>query len=446
MRQTTGDGAVAGTRRFLGSMADIVTVKGLILLFFLSVITGVSVVSGTVVEGFYPGLALTFLLAGSVLIEKIYYDRFDSVGVVAVGLAAAYTALEFVGVLQDLWFPVASALLLLSTAAYDSWSQGFADGAQFVENLDVVGLHGGILFLLYGILLLGAPLEFIYAPVFPAVLLFFALSLLLTTVAYAARSPPVTSEQLHQRLVSIVDELSEFEEALEEVPSPDKGEVKRFRQMARHVHAVARALQGIHVPSRVSVDGKPLPVVLPSSGHPVYDADSYDALTDFVRGSRLTGYAVADGDVLLIKNGEPTLYYLSDKGRFGHADALSGDRFEEASVYSAAYAFVDSVESVLPLPGGDVSGEDWAEEALETVEDAKETDDLGSLLGEGGDVEALLGEGSQDVEDSDTEDTSGVGEPADPEEKENSGEGRLTDEQDEDSEKTGVDKVDEIFD
>jgi len=396
--QTTDDGAAASARRFLGSVADLVTVKGLALLFFLSVITGVSVVAGTVVEGFYPGLSLTVLLVGSVVVEKLHYDRFDAVGVVAVGLAAAYTGLEFVGVLQELWFPVASAVLLLSTAAYDAWNQGFADAAQFVENLDVVGLHGGILFLLYAILLAGAPLDFIYAPVFPAVLLFFALSLLLTTIAYAARSPSVTSEELHHRLVSVVN-------GLEDVRNTENRE-----KLAQHVRAVAQALQGVHVPTRVTVEGGSVPVVLPDAGQPVYEADSYDAVTDFVRDSRLTGYAVSDGDVLLVKNGEPTFYYLSDKNRFGHADALSGEGFDNASVYSAAYAFVDSVESVLPLPGGDVSGDDWAENAVENVEEAKETDDIGTLLGEGGDVGALLGEGMQGAESSGAESRNEAGE------------------------------------
>lgn len=440
MRQTTGDGGVENARRFLGSVADLVTVKGLVLLFFLSVITGISVVAGTVVEGFYPGLALTFLLAGSAIFEKLYYDRFDAVGVVAVGLAAAYTALEFVGVLQDLWFPVAAAVLLLATAAYDAWSQDVADAAQFVENLDVVGLHGGILFFLYAILLAGAPLDFIYAPVFPAVLLFFALSLLLTTIAYAARSPSVTSEELHHRLVSVVN-------GLEDVQDTESRE-----KLAQHVRAVAQALQGVHVPSRVSVEGGAVPVVLPAAGPPVYEADGYEALVDFVRDSRLTGYAVDGGDVLLVKNGEPTLYYLSDKDRFGHADALPDGFFEEARVYSAAYAFVDSVEAVLPLPGDDVSGDDWAEEAVESVEEAKGTDDLSSLIGEEGDVNALLGQSSREAESPDTESTTEEDELTEDTEaesrREDADESREDDDDDTDDtdDKTGVDKVDEIFD
>lgn len=374
----------------MGSVADLITVKGVVLILYLSVVTGVSVVAGEAVHGLLVGLGLVSVLAAAVVFERVHYERTDVVGVAITGLVLLYTALEYVGVLQNLWFPTASALVVLATSGYGAWRDNPSDSAEFVENLDIVGLHGGVLLLLYSLLLAGAPLEFIYAPVFPAVLLFFALSLLVTTIAYATRSPSVASDELHHRLVSVV-------RGLEEIDDEEDRE-----KLGRHVRAVAQALTGVSLPSRVTVDEGPVPVVLPASDPPVYEADGLEDLLSKLEESGITGYAVDGGDVLLIKNGTPTRHYLAEENRFGHPDALPEGRFKNASVYPAAYVFVDAVESVIPMPGADVEGDEWAEDAVERVEDVGEN--VESLLDESGDdTESTTVEGESDTEGSDAE-------------------------------------------
>ena len=365
MEQTTEPGRVGAA--FLGSVADLITVKGVVLVLFLSVITGVSLVLGSAAHGFVPGAVLVVLLAAAVAFEYVRNRRLDYVGAAAVVVVSGYTALEYIGTLQNLWFPVSSAALLLATAGYGAWREDVSTAAEFVENLDVVGLHGGVLLLIYALLLGGAPLEFIYAPVFPAVLLLFAVSLLVTTVAYAARSPSVDSDELHHRLVSVVRGLGE----LDDEDDRDK--------LGEHVRAVAQALTGVALPSAVTVEDGPVPVVLPASGPAVYEADGVDDLLSRARDSGVTGYAVDAGDVVLFKNGKPTRYYLADEDRFGHPEALPDGRFGEADLYTAAYVFVDAVESVAPEPGEAVEADEWAEDAVDRVEDVQGAVD--TLLG-----------------------------------------------------------------
>lgn len=341
-------------RSLFDSTADLVTAKGVLLLFFLTGMTAVSAIEGRAVEGLVPGLVLTVLLVGSVAYERTLNDRNDAVGVVSVVLASAYTGLEYAGVNQGVWFPLSAAFVLLATAGYGAWKDDTANPAEFVEHLDVIGLHGGILFILYALLYAGAPLEVVYSPVFPAVLLFFALSLLVTTVAYAVRSPSldVEEDELHHRLVSVVRSLSEI-----------RDEEDR-ESLGGHVRSVAQALTGVHIPSRVEVSSGRVPVVLPVSGEPVFEADDIDDILKRVEEQNLTGYAVTDeGTALLVKNGEPSVYYVDQKDDFGtNPDVLPYGYFGDARAYSSQYTFVDAVEDVLPT-GKTPTSEDGMERA-----------------------------------------------------------------------------------
>jgi hypothetical protein len=412
---------VDASRSFLASIADLITVKGVVLILYLSVITGVSVVAGRAAHGFLPAVGLTVLLAGAVAFDYLHYGRLDYVGVSSVVVAGAYTALEYAGVLQNLWFPVSASVLLLFTSGYQAWRDDVNGAAEFVEHLDVVGLHGGVLLLLYSLLLAGAPLEFIYAPVFPAVLLFFAVSLLVTTIAYATRSASVTSDELHHRLVSVVRGLKDIED------DEDR------QKLAEHVRAVAQALSGVAVPSRVRVEDGAVPVVLPATPPPVYEADGVEDLTRRVRETGVTGYAVDGGDVMLFKNGTPTRYYLDEEDRFGHPDVLPDGRFEEPRLYPAAYVFVDAVESVVPEPGKPVEGEEWAQDAVERVEDVQE------------DVDTLLNEGDPDDRTASTQ-KEGTEESDDPEDDETDDAGKIDVGGDELDLDEMFEKADEMFD
>lgn len=391
VKQATDTEPVDASRSFLGSVADLITVKGVVLILYLSVITGVSVVVGRAAHGFVAGGGLAVLLVAAVVFEYVRYDRVDHVGVASVIIAVVYSALEYVGTLQNLWFPVSAAVLLLATSGYQAWRDDVADAAEFVEHLDIVGLHGGVLLLLYSLLLAGAPLEFIYAPVFPAVLLFFAVSLLVTTIAYATRTPSVASDELHHRLVSVVRGLDDIDDENRE-------------KLGEHVRAVAQALSGVAVPSRVTVEDGPVPVVLPATDPPVYEADGVDNLMRRIEKSGVTGYAVEDGDVILVKNGTPTRYYLDEEDRFGHPDVLPEGRFESARLHSDAYVFVDAVESVVPEPGESVEADEWAEDAVESVEDVQDSVDT-LLTADEPDAgsDTSVSEGGEDTEEDDEE-------------------------------------------
>jgi len=329
-------------------------VKGVVLLLALSFITGVSVVAGVrVVEGPLPGIILTALLLGAVGVESSKHDRKDYVGVVAVVAAAAYTTLEFAGILQYVWFPVTTAVALIGASALTSVKREPETAAEFVENLDIVGLHGGILLLVYSLLLWGGQLSFIYAPVFPAVLLVFVLALLVTTIAYATRTTELgmQPDELHHRLVSVVESLRGIE-----------GEDRE--RLGEHVRAVADALTGFPIPTEVEISEGPIPVVLPDTNPVAYNTKNVYALRGRLDSARFTGYAVDEqGNVLLSKNGSPAKYYVASEDRYvADADELPAGAFSNARVYTAAYAFVDSVVSVTPTP------EHAEEEETETVE------------------------------------------------------------------------------
>lgn len=372
------DGTAGSTPSFFDSVAALVTVKGVVLLLFLTVIAVASVATGEAVQGVLPGAALASLLVIAVIYEDIRNDHVDVVGVVTIVLATVYTGFEYIEVTQGMWFPLAAAFLLLATAGGVAWTKTEEDDpGVFVENLDVVGLHGGVLFVLYALIYLGAstadaPMdEILFSPILPVVLLFFVLSLLGTTVAYAARSPPieVATNELHHKLVSVVRGLAEVEDD------------ETREDLGQHVRSVAGSLSGVDVPSRVEVSDGEVPVVLPVSGQPVYEPHDVDDLLSELRERSLTGYAVhEDGNVLLAKEGKPVAYYVSPKDEFGtNPDVLPYGYFGDARVFTASYAFVDSVESVLPLGRSVEADEEAAGEESGAVEDAKE--EVESVLG-----------------------------------------------------------------
>ena len=155
--KTIDDEDSGSARAFFESTADLVTAKGVVLLLFLTGITVGSIAAGEALEGVLFGASLAALLLVSVVYDDVENDTIDAVGVVAVVLSVAYTGLEYVGVEEGLWFPLASAFLLLTTAGIVAWRRAEDDAApaEFVDELDIVGLHGGILFVLYALLYVG---------------------------------------------------------------------------------------------------------------------------------------------------------------------------------------------------------------------------------------------------------------------------------------------------
>lgn len=389
----------ASVRSLFDSSAALVTVKGVFLLVFLTGIAVASVATGEAMEGVLPGAFLAVLLGVAVVYEDIRNDRVDAVGVVAIVLATVYTGLEYIGVTQGMWFPLVAAFFLLTTAGAVAWRNVEEDEetAAFVDNIDIVGLHGGILLVVYSILFAGASLEFIRSPFLPVVLLFFVLSLLGTTVAYAARSPPVevASDELHHKLVSVVRGLGDIED------DEDR------ETLGQHVRSVAGSLSGIEVPSRVRLSDGRVPVVLPVSDEAVYEAHDVDDLLSELRERSLTGYAVHDdGNVLLAKEGEPVAYYVSPKDEFGtNSNVLPYGYFGDARVFTDSYAFVDSVESVLPLEGEGKAQKPSADDPTEGIEDQG---DIESVLESGGvevpDEEEVEAEAEAIAEEKDAED------------------------------------------
>lgn len=390
---------MASARSLFDSVATLVTVKGIVLLVFLTGIAVASVATGESMEGVIPGALLAAFLVIAVVYDDLRNDRLDAVGVVSVVLATVYTGLEYIGVTQGMWFPLVAAFFLLTTAGAVAWRgvEEDEETAAFVDNIDIVGLHGGVLLVVYSILFAGASLEFILSPFLPVVLLFFVLSLLGTTVAYAARSPPVevASDELHHKLVSVVRGLGDIED------NEDR------ETLGQHVRSVAGSLSGIEVPSRVETSDGRVPVVLPVSDEAVYESHDVDDLLSELRERSLTGYAVHDdGNVLLAKEGEPVAYYVSPKDEFGtNSNVLPYGYFGDARVFTDSYAFVDSVESVLPLEGDGKSQKASADDTMEGPEDQGGID---SVLESGGvevpDEKEVEAEAEAIAEEKDAED------------------------------------------
>jgi len=378
------DDTAGSARSLFDSTADLVTAKSVVALVFLTFITAASVATGSAVEGVIPGAILAALLVCAVVYEDVRNETIDFVGVVAVVIATAYTILEYIRITrQGLWFPLVAAFLLLATSGAVAWRADTDSPAEFVEKIDVVGLHGGILFLLYSILYMGISTAeastnaFLFSPVLPAVLLFFTLSLLGTTVAYAARSSTfdVDSNELHHKLVSVVRGLAEIDDAEDR------------ESLGQHVRPVAQALTGTQVPTCVGISGGRVPVVLPVSGEPVFEAEDLDDLLRETRELGLTGYAISDGSTILFKNGETAVYYIEPKDQFGtNPDVLPYGYFGDACVYASPYSFVDAVEEVL------------TRDESEKAEDLKE--EVGTAE-DGQDSEAVLSSGEPSVPDED---------------------------------------------
>lgn len=376
MEETPGS-----ARSLFDATADLVTAKGVVLLVFLAGITVASIAVGEAIEGVLPGAALAVLLVCAVAYEDVRNETIDVVGVVAVVLATVYTGLEYIGIRrQGLWFPLVAAFLLLATSAFVAWRAETEHAAEFVEKLDVVGLHGGILFILYSLLYLAVSTteastnELLFSPVIPAVVLFFALSLLGTTVAYAARSSTVdvASDELHHKLVSVVRGLAELDDTEER------------ESLGQHVRSVAQALSGVQLPSSVGVSDGRVPVVLPVSGEPAFEAEDIDELLKATGESGLTGYAVSDGgSAILFKNGKTAVYYIAPKDHFGtNPDVLPYGYFGDSRVYASPYSFVDAVEDVLTKEDTRGKPEETLEEQVGTSKDGQEKADTGLSSGE----------------------------------------------------------------
>ena len=375
MTQTVSerDDTAGSARSLFDSTADLITAKGVVLLVFLTGITATSIVTREAVEGVLPGAVLAASLVIAVIYEDLRNETIDVVGIVGVALATVYTGMEYIRVTrQGLWFPLTAAFLLLATSGIVAWRADTDNAAEFVEKLDVVGLHGGILFVLYSLLFVGISTaeastdEFLLSPVLPAVLLFFALSLLGTTVVYAARSSTVNvaSNELHHRLVSVVRGLTEIDD------EEDR------ESLGQHVRSVAQALTGVRLPTRVGISDGRVPVVLPVSEEPVFKAEDLDALLSGTDEKDITGYAVSDdGSAILFKNGETAVYYIAPKDQFGtNPDVLPYGYFGDARVYASPYSFVDSVEAVLTKTTAGET-EEISQEAVGTTEESREDTD-----------------------------------------------------------------------
>lgn len=357
---------------FFDSVVDTTGMKGVVLVSYLVLVTLVSAAVGTrALEGVIPGVALLAALAGALYIEKQQYGgKIDSVGLLVIGIVAVYTVMEAAGVRQNAWFPLASASALFGMVAWSAVRQHHSDVVDFMGNVDLVGLYGSVLLVIYSILLLGGQLSFIYTPYFPGFALVFVASVLMTSVAYVSKSagPEATRPgELHHRLISVVRSLDEIE---------NEGERE---ELAQQVRAVAGVLNGVTMPSRVEDSQGHVPIVLPVSNFVMaFGSAGYDNLLDRVREDGVTGYVTdSDENVVLLRNGSPVKYYVRGRNELGSdvddVKRLDPEAFESGvRVFEATYTLVDAIESVTPV--GAIMGEEvYREEAREpTAEDQEE--------------------------------------------------------------------------
>ncbi|MDY6780017.1 MAG: hypothetical protein SV760_05640, partial [Halobacteria archaeon] len=192
-----------GGETFLDIVIDTTGTKGIILVSYLVLVTLVSSVWGTrSLEGVLPGAVLVIALSAGLAFEKNSLDRdTDVLGVTIVGIAIVYTFLEALGIRQGLLFPLVSAGVLLGTVAYDSSRKRSTDLIEFLGSVDLVGLYGSILLVVYSLLYVGGQLSFIYSPYFPGFILAFVATVLSTSVGYMSRasksSTQISPGELH---------------------------------------------------------------------------------------------------------------------------------------------------------------------------------------------------------------------------------------------------------
>ncbi len=351
---------------------DTAGLKAIVLVGFLFGVTVLSAVYGVRhVEGVWAGAFLVAALAVALTFERAFLvDRVDVVGVVVLAIAAGYTALEHLGVNQDVWFPVASAGLLAVAISIEAWRWlDDPDVLEFFNRVDIVGLYGVILLLVYSLLLAGGQLDFIYSPYFPAVLFVFVATVLVSSVSYLSGGS-VTPEkgELHERLISVVRGLESLDSQTRE-------------PLVNHVKAVANAINGVQLPSKVRDDQGPVPVVLPVDGPREKLPPGMERAATHLNRKRFTGYLVDDdGDVVLFKNGRPSKYYDREADEYGVGDGVE-DLPDSLSLgmayaYKAPYSLVDAVEDVTPVasPGstdlhpGDRRSGDGVDDAVATEE------------------------------------------------------------------------------
>ncbi|MDY6779446.1 MAG: hypothetical protein SV760_02635, partial [Halobacteria archaeon] len=353
-----------GGSGFLRAVLETTGTKGLVLVGFLGFITVYSFVFGVAsLEGVtFPVVLIASLVAGFVVEYMAdISDEADPVGLMILGIAVAYTALEAGGIRQGIWFPLASSVALLGTTAYDSLTEGVeADVVDFFGNLDIVGLYSGILLLVYSLLYYGGQIEFIYTPFFLVLSFVFVASVLVTSVAYVLKtSGPAVAEagELHQRLISVVRSLDSVED------SEDR------EVMAEQVRAISNVINGLRIPSDVEDSDGMISVVVPLNDPvEVYETVRYSYILEKAEEVNLTGYAVDEDDnLLLFRRGTPVKYYLSEEDGYGNdfeSLVKSGKFTGNVRLYTAGYPLMDSLESVTPEVS---SGEDSDEPSFSDI-------------------------------------------------------------------------------
>ncbi|MFP4632021.1 MAG: hypothetical protein ACLFMT_01120 [Halobacteriales archaeon] len=340
----------AGDRRYGGVVSTVVETAGLkavVLLGFLFAVTVYSALNGVrAVEGVTAGAALVVLLAAALAYDRAKLsERVDLVGVVVLLLATGYVYLEYLGVRQYVWYPMAAATVLAAVVAYEAyrWLDD-PDVVEFFTEVDVVGLYGVVLLLIYSLLLAGGHLDFIYSPYFPAMLFVFVATVFTTSISYLNdRHENPDRGELHGRLISVV-------RGLKDIDHEDRA------KLVSHVRAVANAINGVQLPSEVVDEDGPVPVVLPVDEPARNFTPGLAATLSALHRRRFTGYLVDDdGSVVLLKNGRPTKYYRADDGVYGDGrdvEDLPDTVFGPTTAFHAPYSLVDAVEQVTPEAGG----------------------------------------------------------------------------------------------
>lgn len=414
-----------GPSTFGGMILETAGVKGIVLVLYLVAVTAAGSMYGvSFVEGVLPGGLLVALLALGLLTEVSLLRRpIDHIGVLVMVIALAYTAIEYLavyeGVLvkQGVWFPMAAAAVLLGAVTVDAVRNRSGPGFDVVDmmgNVDIVGLYGGMLLIVYGLLVQGGQIDFLYTPYFPAFALAFAVSILLTSAAYISRAAAEADDggQLHRRLVSVIGSLTDVEDDEEK------------REIAQHVRAVAGALNGIEIPSEVEDDEGRVPLVLPVSHNQIaFRSSSLDDALDRAAEAEMVGFvADVDQNVIFVAGGEPVRFYHQATERY---DDEIGRLRETAAFkddvrgYMAGSALVDDVLDVTPEPSGaaDLLEETEAEIERRLGEPDRGSDDGGSetmAAGSSGESDVQPTEEQYDITDiEDVEETQGAGDGVD---------------------------------
>lgn len=365
------------TRSYVSKLAEVMGVKGTVVLLTLLAMTSLGSLAPSYADGFYAGALLSIALLLAVLADKwldIGDDQLDRVGIAMFVVAALYTLMKYLEALNTTsyasveWlFALAGGGLVLAAVISDYWSSGEKlDDYSWKKKdtrmpellrIDLVGFLVAEILIVYSMLRLGGYNIFAHSPAFPAFVFVLSSSFFALVAGYTVITREIEvsgiGDEFHELLIGVIRGLKDVED--EEIRE----------DIAERMRLIAENVRGVTLTSVIKDRYGGIPVVLPTFDPVAWYEDKglYDVLDD-VKSEGITGYVVYGDNVILLRNGNVVKYFVD--GEYGEeTDELDEGRVD-AEVFELPHSVLNELQSITPRPYEDV------EEAPEPEEREKE--------------------------------------------------------------------------